>query len=124
MEERVFDAAHVDVCPMCKGAWIEWFDGDIAQIAQSMPPSSRASVTLPPGLRPCPTCQRVLSEEVVFGASVLRCGECAGAFVTRQAIAELRAQAESSPPPAEPKPSEPLSVAERLLALVRELFGS
>jgi Zn-finger nucleic acid-binding protein len=123
MEERAIDQAHVDVCPMCKGVWIEWHDGDIAKIAQSMPPASRAVVTLPPGLRPCPACQRVLTEEDVLGVHVMRCGECAGAFVTRQAIADLAERANRDEP-APPSGAKKGTFADRLAALVRELFGA
>jgi Zn-finger nucleic acid-binding protein len=87
----------VDVCRECAGIWVDWFDGDLTGVARDAsaaePPSERAPVAK--AITPsCPRCRRPLHEERYRdgGAVILRCSECAGAFVPRasaQAIASL-----------------------------------
>jgi hypothetical protein len=88
----------VDVCRECAGIWVDWFDGDLARVARdaganTKPPSARGPVakSITPS---CPRCRRPLHEERYRdgAAVVLRCSECAGAFVPRasaQVIASL-----------------------------------
>jgi Zn-finger nucleic acid-binding protein len=99
MEERSVAEALVDVCTTCQGVWIEWFDGQIVEIARTVPPPSHAPVPrLGPQKGVCPTCQQKLTREEVGGVSITRCGECAGAFVSREAIAVLGATDIPAPP--------------------------
>jgi Zn-finger nucleic acid-binding protein len=90
-------ASVVDVCRDCAGIWVDWFDGELTGIARDTgaakapPPSAPAGKTLTPS---CPRCRRPLHEERYRDGApvILRCGECAGAFVPRasaQAIASL-----------------------------------
>jgi Zn-finger nucleic acid-binding protein len=121
MEERPCAEANVDTCTGCYGVWIEWFDGPMAKVAGSVPPPSRPP--RPAILRAraelaCPACTRALTVETIdeHGEVVFRCGECAGVYVPRDAIdvvARLPAGAASEPRP----------WIDRVIALVRMLFG-
>lgn len=123
MEERPYETANVDVCTSCYGVWVEWFDGDIPAIAASAPPPSRPSS---PGASVstwrCPACQQALVEEEVFGATIGRCGECAGAYLARGAIDAVAELARNPPPSSEPQPQSQRSLFDRLVALVRAVF--
>ncbi|NUQ77906.1 MAG: zf-TFIIB domain-containing protein [Polyangiaceae bacterium] len=77
----------VDVCRECAGIWVDWFDGDLTGVARDVaegPPSSKRATgaTITPS---CPRCRRPLHEERYRdgSATILRCSECAGAFVPR-----------------------------------------
>ncbi len=94
-------ASVVDVCRECAGIWVDWFDGELTGIARDAggarpaPESARPGKAITPS---CPRCRRPLHEERYRdGAAVLlRCGECAGAFVPRasaKAIASLSVDA-------------------------------
>ena len=118
MEERTGASANVDVCTACYGVWIEWFDGEIPRVAASIPPPSRRPDPPTPGRWKCPACLRELVHEPgPSGATVARCGECAGAFVTRASILVLQDHA-AAPPTAD----EPPTLLERIAALLREIF--
>lgn len=97
-------SAELDVCDACEGVWIDWFEGEVhavaaeheaAQLDRGTPPPARPSAP-PSGSRTCPRCSRSLTvelyrfadakddeHELVAGVDVLRCAECAGAFVSR-----------------------------------------
>ena len=121
MDERPYKAANVDVCTGCHGAWIEWFDGEIPVIAASIPPPSRPSNTDSAVTRECPACRCGLTFETLGGASIGRCGECAGAFLTRDAIDVIAAFAKHMPPP---RADESPGWLERILTLVRSVLTS
>ena len=84
MQSQSTDLAIVDICGDCSGLWIDWFDGEIASVAASvggLPPSHVS--THAGGM--CPLCGVPLTAAPYADDAVelLRCGECAGAFVPR-----------------------------------------
>lgn len=90
LAERMFEGVHVDVCPDCAGAWIDWMDGELASVAQKLdiPKVGQAGAAGDPC---CPICSGALAAQAVLqGVEVLRCGSCAGAFLTRDAIVRLQ----------------------------------
>ena len=116
--EQIGDA-EVDVCTPCGGMWVDWFDGEVRQIATGVlaGDAARASRPTPPvsNLRnesvatgACPRCMRQLAVEryvvrveagprtaertsvsTTTGADLLRCEECAGVFVPRTSASLL-----------------------------------
>jgi len=126
MEEREAEEALVDVCPACKGIWIEWFDGELGKVARDLPPLSLPVTAAPAPQNGCPACKRALHEEVALErpyVTVARCGECAGAFVTREAFEVLAAYAQPDEEPPPPDEEEP-SLYARLAAFLRNLFAA
>jgi Zn-finger nucleic acid-binding protein len=122
MQERMTTQAAVDVCEQCSGMWVEWFDGEMTQVAREsggLPeavPTNNAG-----GSRTCPSCRVDLTPkrypDPVDGAEVLRCGECAGAFVPRASFEAL-----TSASPAVDTPDD-IGLLEQLAASLRRLFG-
>jgi Zn-finger nucleic acid-binding protein len=91
MELRSLSEAMVDTCARCRGLWVDWFDGDVLAIVhEAAPLSFRPTVDIDPTKAHCPRCSRTLMPET-FGGSVLllRCAECAGCFVPREAFTAL-----------------------------------
>ena len=102
MRREIMPSAELEVCDACEGLWIDWFDGDVSTVAveaeaarvdRGTPLPKRA---VPPvaGSRACPRCQHGLAAELyrfsdakhddlIGGVEVLRCSDCAGAFVPR-----------------------------------------
>jgi Zn-finger nucleic acid-binding protein len=82
--------AIIDVCRACAGIWVDWLDGELTEVAQATPIPPAAGVA-GGGSMACPRCQRPLDSEgyLETDATVLRCGECAGAFVPRAGMAIL-----------------------------------
>lgn len=106
MRREATPSAELEVCDACEGMWVDWFDGEVhtvaveaelARVERGTPPPSR-----PPepgtgagvGAGTCPRCSRALvaelypfsdarDDELVPGVELLRCAECAGAFVPR-----------------------------------------
>ncbi len=99
-------SAELDECAACEGLWLDWFDGEIhtvaveheaARLERGTPlsgPASRPSAPPEPASTSCPRCTRPLvvelyrfvdakEKELVTGVELLRCPECAGAFVPR-----------------------------------------
>jgi Zn-finger nucleic acid-binding protein len=116
MDPRAIDDAAIDVCPTCSGLWVDWFDGELRTVAVSV--GDLAIPTAPFDAHPegCPRCRRPLAPER-WGrdeVELLRCAECAGAFVPR---ASLDALAASRPD------EEPDSAWQRLFAIIRRLFA-
>jgi Zn-finger nucleic acid-binding protein len=127
MEERDVTSALVDVCPLCKGVWIEWFDGAIGDVARDMPPTSLPTAAAKSPQYGCPACKRPLHDEVALErpyVTVARCGECAGAFVARTAFDVLaeHARPPEEPPPPPPNEDDP-SLYARLAAFLRRVFA-
>ena len=145
--ESVGDA-DVDVCSACGGMWVDWFDGEVRQVATAViaregsrppPPSSPRNETVATGA--CPRCSRQLAVEryvvrvgvdgrgvsQTTGADLLRCEECAGVFVARASAALLA----TLPPDEAAPPSstganavlEPLPW-QRFVMLVKRLMGA
>ncbi|HMR75200.1 MAG TPA: zf-TFIIB domain-containing protein [Polyangiaceae bacterium] len=124
MRERRTAHAVVDVCGQCSGLWIEWFDGEMTQVAREaeagdLPEAVPAAREY--GSLTCPTCRVELElrryPSHVDGAEVLRCGECAGAFVPRGSGEQL-----ASSTPEEHTADDP-GLLERLTSSLRRLFG-
>ncbi len=112
--------ALVDVCPGCAGVWIDWFDGDPSTLARELAPLGPArDPSEGESGAPCPRCTQRLLEEPYAGNGprVLRCVDCAGAFVPRSSYDDL---AELAPPVAEDEapPTEPNGLG-RLVAAIR-----
>lgn len=115
MEPRAIDDAVVDLCPACGGLWVDWFDGELRAVAISVGPLALATTPIEPRPEGCPRCRRPLSpEEWGRGAiELLRCAECAGAFVPRASLDDIVASGSE----------EPDSAWSRLLALIARLFS-
>lgn len=95
LEPQHVDASTVDVCPACAGLWIDWFDGELGAMAKgaarTAPRSPAERATPAVGGPACPRCQSPLQEEryLETDAEILRCADCAGAFVARASLAAL-----------------------------------
>ncbi len=121
----MFDAL-IDVCPDCKGLWIDWYDGDLANVASDAAPLSVP--LLPPTagsdeLRAgCPRCQCTLAAEMFVdekkGPTIHRCAECGGAFVPRSSFDAIVLLAHRPDPDDAPLPS----TFARLVAVLRALL--
>jgi Zn-finger nucleic acid-binding protein len=105
MDPRAVNDVVIDVCSGCKGLWLDWFDGELAQVAHDAAPLSVPRSPAPASAgRTCPDCRTPLAPEAYQSAAgLLRCGECAGTFVPRasfEALAQLADVAEEQPPSA------------------------
>jgi Zn-finger nucleic acid-binding protein len=95
-------SAELEVCDACEGLWVDWFDGEVHTVAvEAEAARVERGTPLPsrPGERStgtgvCPRCSRPLvselyrfgdarDDELITGVELLRCAECAGAFVPR-----------------------------------------
>ena len=143
--------ADVDVCASCQGIWVDWFDGEIGDVARDVARvTQRQSVAGPPsGMRNevvatggCPRClgvQLVVERYAIrhqpaapgakaevqeTGAELLRCEHCAGSFIsaTSAALLSRLPAEEGAPPSASAKVLEPLPW-QKFLALLKSLFG-
>jgi Zn-finger nucleic acid-binding protein len=104
MRETHTASSALEVCDACEGLWLDWFDGEVHTVAVeheaarisenpgSVP--SRPRITPTPACPTCPRCARALAselykftdardDELITGVELLRCAECAGAFVPR-----------------------------------------
>ncbi|MCC6558725.1 MAG: zf-TFIIB domain-containing protein [Polyangiaceae bacterium] len=93
LEPQPVDASTVDLCPSCGGVWIDWFDGELRAMAKEATraaprPEGESGAA---GDSACPRCRAALQPERYLGtpAAVLRCGDCAGAFVPRESLPTL-----------------------------------
>lgn len=103
LEEQARGDVHVDICPLCRGTWIDWMDGDLHQVAVAVGGAGGGRAPVGP-VGPCPHCRAPLERESLDGAEVWRCGHCVGAFVTRDAIAIIAGV--TSKQGGEPEPEE------------------
>lgn len=86
--------AMIDLCAKCGGVWLDWEDGDFTNLAREVPAAAAREIPRS-GPGACPRCNRPLAIEMFRDtAEVLRCGECAGAFVPYASIGKI---AESTP---------------------------
>jgi Zn-finger nucleic acid-binding protein len=108
-------AADVDRCSTCGSVFLDYFDGEPAEVAREV---ERAGIHRPgvaPAAELCPAC-RIPLRLVAYldeGPEIYRCGGCGGAFLTPVQlgmVADFRPRA-----PAEKKP--------RLLELLDRLLG-
>ncbi|MDB4995181.1 MAG: hypothetical protein JWM74_2613 [Myxococcaceae bacterium] len=126
MEARSLFDALIDVCPDCKGLWIDWYDGELANVASDAAPLS-VPLTAPPAASDelrggCPRCQCSLRAEMFQdenkGPTIHRCAECGGAFVPRSSFDAIVLLAHQADPDEAPPPS-PFA---RLVAVLRTLL--
>lgn len=124
MAEKNLCEAVVDVCGDCHGVWVDWFDGDLGHVIEQVSSDDPSSAT--PGRETqksgaCPKCQaRLVAEDREDGVSLLRCGDCGGAFVPRSSFMPLIAMAHKEPKiSAENSPS----VFARLVAILHSLLS-
>jgi Zn-finger nucleic acid-binding protein len=145
--------AEVDVCGACGGIWVDWFDGEVREVASRVAESGVATSgrASDPGMShneahaigACPRCTRQLvaeryvaktivtgakghkRTETVTGAELMRCEDCSGAFVSRTSLEVLASLSpEIEEPPASDKPSAAEPMLwDRLAAIVRGLLG-
>jgi Zn-finger nucleic acid-binding protein len=104
LEPHTFEQeqAVVDLCARCGGVWIDWEDGDFTALARRVPPAPRCDLPTD-GKGPCPRCNGQLAVEVFLDvAEVLRCSDCAGAFLPYASIGKIAAST-----PAESRESQP-----------------
>ncbi len=124
LDPRLLQDAEVDVCGRCKGVWIDWFDGELQDVAiQAAPLSMPGSVIPVPTSASCPHCRRPMALQPygVGGPALWRCGECAGAFVPRASFEALTLLLEDPQKPAS-ESAEEGSVFARMLAVLRRLL--
>jgi Zn-finger nucleic acid-binding protein len=116
MRRETTTSAEVEVCDACEGLWVDWFDGAVSTVAMEAeaarlergtpPPSRPAQPTT--GSRTCPRCQRALVgellrfsdakyDDLIDGVELLRCADCAGAFVPRGSAHLLLDRAREGP---------------------------
>lgn len=96
--------AVVDICPDCSGLWIDWFDGEIAAVAGSLGGLPAGHAATSTGSGACPLCAVALVSAPYGDEAVVieRCGECAGAFIPRDAFEQLVREG----PPSDPDEDE------------------
>jgi Zn-finger nucleic acid-binding protein len=122
MELRAAGDAEIDVCPTCRGLWLDWFDGETMTLVELAMPLSVRPAAPRPAQTNCPRCIRPLEANpgAADDVTVWRCGECAGTFLPRATAIALLFWASSSPQsPAGPE----TPLLERLLRALRALFG-
>jgi Zn-finger nucleic acid-binding protein len=128
MEARQLADATVDVCPGCKGLWVDWFDGDLAQVAFQAAPLSIPSAPAPAmaaSRAACPHCERALALQPYGpdGQSFWRCSECVGTFVPRSTFETLLdIAARPDPDPEPPQTDEQTGALARLLKVLSGLL--
>jgi Zn-finger nucleic acid-binding protein len=133
MSSEVVGEGQVDVCAVCGGIWLDWFDGEIREVASRV--VQQGVVGRPSGpdslrnearaIGACPRCARHMAseryvaktvepgprrhvrEEIVTGAEVLRCEDCAGAFLSRTTLEILAALPVPGRPPEVERPETP-----------------
>ena len=133
MRREATTTAALEVCDACEGLWVAWFDGEVhtlaaeveaARLDRGTPPPSRPSEPTS-GSRTCPQCARPLVAELyrfadakdgdlITGVEVLRCADCAGAFVPRGSAHLLLDRVRAEPN---------LTLWEVVVAFVRRIWG-
>lgn len=123
MELRNAGESVVDVCPTCRGLWIDWLDGDTRAVTElAMPLSIRAD---PPITRApdCPRCKEALAQQTSSpgGLSLWRCGGCAGTFLPRSMVDTILAL---EPEYEDEAPTGESSLVARLVEALRAVFAA
>jgi Zn-finger nucleic acid-binding protein len=112
MEQRSIAEAIVDVCPQCKGLWVDWFDGDLGTIARDAAPLSAAEHAAVGSPSACPRCHSALTMNP--HRATWHCADCNGVFVPRQEFDSIL----EFPPPVETP-----SIFQRLLDVLKALVS-
>jgi len=126
LEPYALGDAEIDVCPSCRGIWLDWFDGEVTSLvrkARKRPELGTAGGSAgATGARTpcCPRCAEALTIDFVHGVGLLRCRSCIGVFVERQNVATLA----DVTPPTEREPSEAWDLARLVRRLRAFLFGA
>ena len=122
MEEIILHACAVDRCRECHGAWLDWYDGQLAELLSTESLGGGEAAISPKERRldghKCPRCQCALTAQTIGRAFVYRCGDCGGAFVERDQMAAIVGAV-----PTEPAPKPEDSPFARFLAVLRSLVG-
>jgi Zn-finger nucleic acid-binding protein len=133
MRAEPTSTAEPQICDACDGVWVDWFDSDVhaiaieqeaARVARGTPLPSRPSQPTT-GSGACPRCTRGLvadvyrfadatEDELITGVDVMRCPECAGAFVPRGSAHLLLERAR------ERRTQSPI---EAIRVFLRQIFG-
>jgi len=130
MDLRAAGDATIDVCPTCRGLWLDWFDGDTLALAELAMPLSRRATAPVPAKVVCPRCSHPLEERAhdTSGPIVWRCLECAGSFLPRATVEALliwsASNAPELPDDAPPASLRDATVLAKLRGALRALFGS
>jgi Zn-finger nucleic acid-binding protein len=121
LDPREVGDAIIDVCPACGGIWVDWFDGDLVVMVRGAPPAPGAQIPGAPGSSSCPRCRRALGGEryLESHAEIMRCGDCAGAFVPRGSVSAL-VMLDPHVHEEAPAPHDPLA---RLALVLRRWLG-
>jgi Zn-finger nucleic acid-binding protein len=84
IELRGGDAAEVDQCPGCASVFLDYFDGEPAELAREIERAGRHRPGVASAPHLCPVCRvpLVLSPYLEVGPEIYRCGTCGGAFLT------------------------------------------
>jgi Zn-finger nucleic acid-binding protein len=108
LEPKEVADAVIDVCAACGGIWVDWFDGDLVEMVRGAPALDGVAAPERAGTSACPRCQRPLEWERYQDsrAEILRCADCAGAFVPRSSVGAIVSLAG---PGAERPPLDPMS---------------
>ena len=115
---RQVGEAIIDVCPGCGGIWVDWFDGELSAMVRGAPSAVRSGPRGTGGSGACPRCHCALAADCHLDSQeeIRRCGDCAGAFVPREAA---HAIAGLNPERGEAEPGR----WGRLAAVLRRWFG-
>ena len=133
MRREATTTAALEVCDACEGLWVAWFDGEVhtlaaeaeaARLDRGTPLPSRPTEPTS-GSRACPQCARPLvpelyrfadakGDDLIAGVEVLRCADCAGAFVPRGSAHLLLDRA---------REQRALTLWEAVLAIVSRIWG-
>jgi Zn-finger nucleic acid-binding protein len=117
----------IDVCGACGGVWVDWFDGEVRQVASEIVTQGIVGRSSAPdairnearAIGACPRCAKQLVDEryriekkgsssLTTDASLMRCEDCAGVFVSRFAAETLASlPADEPPPPSESAGKKP-----------------
>jgi Zn-finger nucleic acid-binding protein len=128
MELRTAGEATIDVCPTCRGLWLDWLDGDTLTLAELAMPLSRRAGVQEPSSPKCPRCAKDLVTHAhdASGPAVWRCGECAGSFLPRATVEALLIWAathgEVEPASLPPQSVRYATLLERLRRVLRTLL--
>ncbi len=112
MEQRHVAEAIVDVCPQCKGLWVDWFDGDLGTVARDTAPLSIPTETAVRTPSACPRCHSTLAVDP--HRATWHCAECNGVFVPRAQFDSIL----EFPPPVETP-----SIFKQLLDVLKALVS-
>ncbi|NUP12294.1 MAG: zf-TFIIB domain-containing protein [Polyangiaceae bacterium] len=94
LEEQIRRALRIEACSACGGMFIDWLDGEVREVVNRVatPPAASEQHDGDAGDGACPRCGIALHSESIGDptADILRCGSCAGAFVSLSAFRLLR----------------------------------